>query len=82
MTQNEFYTKIAGMGKDVYATESISFVDGEVLFNYFSLHVDGLKINSAKSYESAIEQIEKLDPEAHKAARVVELKAELARLES
>ena len=82
MTQNEFYKKIAGMGKDVYATESISFVGGEVLFNYFSLHVDGLKTSSAGSYEMAIGEIEKMDPEAHKAARVAELKAELAELES
>jgi len=82
MTQNEFYTKIAGMGKDVYATESIAFVGGVVLYNYFTLHVDGLKISSANSYEEAIDHIEKLDPEAHKAARVAELKAELAELES
>ncbi len=81
MTQNEFYEKIAGMGKDVYASESIAIVNGDVFYNYFTLHVDGAKVSSASSRESAIEQIEKMDPKKIKADRVAELKAEISRLE-
>ena len=82
MTQNEYYEKISSMGRDVYATESISFINGEVKFNYISLHVDNCKVNCMPSYESAIEHIEKLDPAKVKADKIAALKATIAVLES
>ncbi len=82
MSRDEFYKAVSKLGKKAIGDESVMYKSGKLFYRYIGISVDGVSLNSAHSYEEALEQFAALEPAKAKADRIAKLKAEIAELES